>query len=154
MQRIIGFSVLSLTLIAPLQAATVGTRATFSQDSHNVSGTATVLDFDRLRIDDFTFDGGGISVYFYLGAVEDHASFIGGLETGPELVGTVFDGTQAPIFIDLPAGQTMADYDAISVWCVVAQVSFGSGTFEQVPEPSVTLLGALSLAACAARRRR
>ena len=93
---------LAATLHAPLNAATLGSQATFSNDFHDVSGTATVLAFDRLRIDDFTFDGGGLDVFFYLGADDTNASFIGGTAVGDQLVGTVFDGSQGPIVIDLP----------------------------------------------------
>jgi hypothetical protein len=153
-RSLFGILVVALTLNTPLQAATLGSQATFSNDFHNVSGTATVLAFDRLRIDDFTFDGGGLDVFFYLGAEDTNTSFIGGTAIGDQLLGTVFDGTQGPIIIDLPAGRSLADYGAISVWCVDVSVSFGSGTFLQIPEPSVTGLGILVLGASAVARRR
>jgi hypothetical protein len=35
--------------------------------------------------------------------------------------------------IDLPAGQTLEGWHAVSVWCVAAGVSFGSGTFTSTP---------------------
>jgi hypothetical protein len=145
---------LTLSLQVPVQAAVVGSQATFSPDFHNVSGTATVLAFDRLRIDDFTFDGGGLDVFFYLGADDTNASFIGGVAIGDQLLGTVYDGTQAPIIIDMPAGQSLADYGAISVWCTAVSVSFGSGSFVQVPEPSVPCLTMLALGAVVIKRRR
>lgn len=145
---------LAATLHAPLNAATLGSQATFSNDFHDVSGTATVLAFDRLRIDDFIFDGGGLDVFFYLGADDTNASFIGGTAVGDQLVGTVFDGSQGPIVIDLPAGQPLADYGAISVWCVDVSVSVGSGTFLQVPEPSVAGLALLALGTGVVARRR
>lgn len=151
-----GICVILLTFIpmGALQAVTVGTQATFSTDFHNVSGTATVLDLDRLRIDDFTYDGQGLDVFFYLGQEDTDASFIGGLAIGEQLVGTVFDGTQTPIIVQMPAGQSLADYGAISVWCVDATVSFGSGSFLQIPEPSVAGLWLVVLGAGAIGRRR
>jgi MYXO-CTERM domain-containing protein len=138
----------------PLHAATLGSQATLSDDFHDVGGTATVLDFDRLRIDDFTYDGQGLDVFFYLGADDTNAAFIGGLSVGPQLLGTVFDGTQAPIIIEMPAGTSTADYGAISVWCTAVSVSFGSSTFVEIPEPSATGLALVALGACALARRR
>jgi hypothetical protein len=37
--------------------------------------------------------------------------------------------------IDLPAGKTLESWNAISVWCVAADVSFGDGTFAPVGSP-------------------
>lgn len=113
----------------------IGYQASLSTRSHDVSGTVTVLDADTLLVEDFVFDGGGVSVFFYLGTSE--ATFSNGLEIGPQLLGTVFDGTQDSFTIDLPAGMTVDGYNAISVWCVAFDVSFGDGTFE---DPGATLL--------------
>jgi hypothetical protein len=153
----LGILALTLTFVSQMsiQAATVGFQATFSPDFHNVSGTATVLSFEQLRIDDFTYDGDGIDVFFYLGSDDTQPSFIGGTAIGDQLFGSVFDGTQESFIIDMPAGQSLADYGAISVWCTVAEVSFGSGTFMPVPEPSATgmVLLAVGAGAIALRRR-
>lgn len=105
----------------------IGYKTSLSTIAHDVSGTVSILDADTLLVEDFVFDGGGISIYFYLGTSEN--TFATGLEVGPELLGTVFDGTQAPFTIDLPTGLTVDGYNAVSVWCVAAGVSFGHGTF-------------------------
>lgn len=107
----------------------IGWRADLSTLFHGVAGTVTVVDDDTVRVDDFVYDGQGISVFFYLGAEESNAAFRNGLSIGPQLVGPAFDGTQPPLLIDLPGGETIDGYHAISVWCVAVGVSFGEGTF-------------------------
>lgn len=143
-----------LTTNAAAQSA--GWQATFSNDFHDVSGTATVVDQDTLLFDNFTFDGGGITVYFYLGEDDSTEAFNNGLEIGNNLVGPAFDGTQPAFTVDLPAGETIDGHSAISVWCTAVGVSFGSGTFQPqaVPEPSsMALLGGTMLAGWLRRRR-
>ncbi|TWT34002.1 Electron transfer DM13 [Posidoniimonas corsicana] len=106
-----------------------GWLANLSTVAHDVSGTVLVVDEDTLQVNHFTYDGGGISVYLYLGAADTTADFTAGLEIGPQLLGSEFDGTQPPLVIDLPAGQTIDGWNAISVWCDAVGVSFGSGAF-------------------------
>ena len=118
----------------------IGYRTSLSTRSHDVSGTVTIVDEDTILVEDFVYDGGGLSVFFYLGTSED--SFESGLEIGPQLVGTVYDGTQDSFTIDLPEGMTVEGYNAVSVWCVIANVSFGEGTFA---DPSFVLLGDVNL---------
>lgn len=150
-----------LPVIAPRDALAqstpgVGWQATLSRDYHNVSGTVTVLDADTLQVDDFTFDGGGIVVKFYLGASDSSTDFYNGLGLGDDLRGMAFDGTQGSFTVDLPAGATIDGYNAVSVWCEVAGVSFGSGTFQPtttIPEPATAALLLTGLAATAAVRR-
>ena len=68
-----GFSVVFLLIACTSQLALaqmmpgVGYKASLSTNSHNVSGTVSVVDADTLLVEDFTFDGAGISVFFYLG---------------------------------------------------------------------------------------
>ena len=107
----------------------VGYKTQLSQFAHNVSGTVTVVDEDTLQFDDFTYDSGGIVVKFYLGSKESDDAFKNGLPIGSDLVGTFYDGTQEAFTVDLPVGQTIDGWNAISVWCVIARVNFGSGTF-------------------------
>jgi Electron transfer DM13 len=127
------FSARSAAVRAELTSPKVGWRAELSTIEENVSGSVTIIDDDTIRIDDFMYDGGGISVYFYLGASDTATAFKSGLLIGTELVGTTFDGSQPPLMIDLPAGETLEGQHAISVWCKVANVSFGSGEFAAVP---------------------
>ena len=127
---------------AQLDAAPIypraGWTAPLSEISHDVSGTVTIVDAVTLQVDDFTYDGGGPAVYFYLGADDTTPSFTSGLELMPLLTGTVYDGTGGPLLLQLPQGHTMDPYQAISVWCAAFDVNFGSGTF--VPEPGMATL--------------
>ncbi len=122
-------AVVLLMAWANVQAAMIGAQADLSTLFHNVSGTVTVVDDDTFRVDDFTYDGGGPAVYFYLGADDSQAAFVSGLSIDPILTGTAYDGTQGSLFFDLPAGESFADYHAISVWCAQFNVNFGSGLF-------------------------
>jgi len=119
-----------------------GWQAEFNTIAHNVSGTVTIIDQDTFQVDDFTYDGGGLpgGVNFYLGTSDSHLAFTSGLLTGPNLVGTSYNGSGGPLVIDLPGAAILDSYDAISVWCVDASVNFGSGTFQDVPEPATFFL--------------
>lgn len=115
---------------SPVQALPlVGWQAELGLGLHNVTGTVSVFDEDTLQVDDFTYDGGGFSVYFYLGTEDSSTAFKVGLSIGDDLVGTMYNGTEGSFLVDLPGGQTIDGWNAVSVWCVTAGVNFGSGTF-------------------------
>ncbi len=122
-------------LHAQLISPQVGWQAPLSRLAHNVSGTVSIVDEDTLRVDDFTYDGGGLSVYFYLGVEETQPAFAAGLPVGPQLLGQVYTGSEPPLMIDLPAGQTIQGWNAVTVWCVDVGVSFGQGTFAAAASP-------------------
>lgn len=112
-----------------------GYQAELSMQSHGVSGTVTLVDENTLLVENFNYDGGGIVVYFYLGAEDTDAAFSSGLEIGSDLFGTVFSNDE--LIVHLPGATTLDGYTAISVWCVAAGVSFGSGTFIE-PDPALS----------------
>jgi Electron transfer DM13 len=149
----------AMTLVSQASARPTpdaGWEASLSTVAHNVSGTVTVVDQDTLRFDDFTYDGGGIVVYFYLGANDSSTDFQNGLAIGNDLEGTVYDGTQSAFTVDLSPGSIVDGYHAISVWCVAVGVSFGSGTFmppDSVPEPTTALLAMSALCLTLGSRR-
>lgn len=118
---------------SPTIAAVVGSTADLTTHFHLVSGTVTVVDADTFRVDDFTYDGGGPAVYFYLGTEQTSAAFESGLPIFPLLTGTTYDGSQGSLFYDLPGGETFDNYHAISVWCADFKIDFGSGTFVAPP---------------------
>lgn len=124
---------LALTAFAAVASAQTYPRTGFvanlSTLAHNVSGQVHIVDADTVRAENFNYDGGGISVYFYLGTSNTDAAFTTGLRIGPQLLGTVF--TNATLVIDLPAGTNLDGYNAVSVWCEAAAHNFGSGTFAQ-----------------------
>jgi len=126
------FFITTLACLLPphsIHAALIGDRAEFTTLFHEVAGTVTVVDEDTFRVDNFTYDGQAPAVYFYLGTDDTQAAYTTGLQIQPLLSGTAFDGTQGPLFYDLPAGSTFDNYNAISVWCVQFTANFGSGAF-------------------------
>lgn len=104
-----------------------GYEAHLSTIYHNVSGTVTIVDANTLLVENFYYDGGGLTVYFYLGERDLSSDFETGLGIGPELSGTMYNNEQ--LIIHLPGDVNLDDYTAISVWCVDATVNFGSGSF-------------------------
>ena len=132
-----------------------GWQATLSTRAHGTRGTVTIVDADTFRVDNFFYDGGGINVHFILAAADDYNTFRDArLVTDLNLLGTAHNGDS--ITIDLPAGTTFDNYNAISLWCLPAAANFGSGTFATpAPEPgSVTMLALGALTLGLARRRR
>jgi Electron transfer DM13/PEP-CTERM motif len=123
---------------------------------HGVSGTVTIIDEFTLRVDDFSYDGAGIEVFFWLDdANATEPTFVGGYAVGPQLVRpTPYEDES--ILLDLGT-HSLRGHRAISVWCTIAEVSFGNGFFAppaSVPEPSTALLVALGMASLASRRPR
>ena len=116
---VFGLSAVFLLMLCASQSAEaqmmpgVGYTTSLSTIFHDVSGTVTVLDEDTLLVEDFTYDGRGLSVFFYLATSEDTIAM--GLPIGPQLMGTAFDGTEEPFTIDLPEGMTVDGYNAVSV---------------------------------------
>lgn len=119
----------ALFLAASPALATPGTgwQATLNGHFHDVAGVVTVVDEDTFRIDDFVYDGAGLDVRFYFGTENTTAAFSAGFGAGPQLVGPSFDGDT--LVIDLPPGRTFDGYNAVSVWCVDVDVSFGDAVF-------------------------
>jgi hypothetical protein len=129
----------------------VGWEAEFETKFHGVSGTVAVLDADTLSFENFFFDGGGPAVYFYL--TNDLGDVESGFILGDLLTGTVFSGDD--FTVDLDAGKSLSDFNAISVWCADFDVDFGSGEFmEPVPEVSTNGLLVCAAAIGLVRRRR
>ena len=111
----------------------IGSTATLATIEEGVSGTATIVDAQTIRVDNFYFNGGGISVYFRLGTNNTSAAFGSGLTLGDQLVGHIYNN--ATVVLNLPSGQTIDGYNAISVYCVDANVNFGSGAFIAPAQP-------------------
>lgn len=104
----------------------VGWTAELEEKAHNVGGTAEIIDNCTVEIRNFTYDGGGIVVEIYGAA--NPGEFSGGFSMSSDLVRSEpYEGET--LTFTLPDGKTLDDLGAISVWCVDADVDFGSGEF-------------------------
>ncbi len=101
----------------------VGNVSTFSSFAHDVGGTVTVIDDRTLQVTNFTYDGGGPSVFFYTGVDGDYTGSPGSGIIGPELSGRAFNNET--ITLTLPDGLTLDDFNSISVWCDIFFADFG-----------------------------
>ena len=104
----------------------VGQTAVFNGLFHEVAGQLTVIDDCTLEITGFTYDGLGPDVYFYTGSsaeYNDGNNFI----IGPRLNGNRW--SEQRIRLHIPAGQTLDDFDRISVWCIDFDINFGDALF-------------------------
>ena len=105
----------------------VGTTAQFTNNSHGISGTLTLIDDRTFEVTNFFYDGGGPSVYFYLGTDGDYSTPGIGTQVGPLLNGRVYEGET--ITVTLPDGITLDDFNGVSVWCDLFFVNFGDARF-------------------------
>ena len=97
---------------------------------HSVEALVTIVDERTLQVEHFTYDGTAPLVYFYLAASESDTDIENGLQLEPLLDRAYADET---LTLTLPAGETLDDYNAISVWCAQFLVNFGSATFAAPP---------------------
>ncbi len=93
---------------------------------HDVSGTAHLVNNRTVELRNFNFDGGGIVVQVYLSP--NPTTFSPYVAISEDLFGTVFN--DATVTLDVPVGTDLNSYTNISIWCVVAGVSFGDGSFQ------------------------
>jgi hypothetical protein len=107
-----------------------GWEAPLNGSFHDVAGTAVLVDEETLEIRDFVYDGGGINARVFL--VVDGAPFTRDIELTDNLVGTPFDGET--LTLDLPPEAFEFDWNALTLWCIPAAVSFGEGTFNPPEE--------------------
>ena len=109
--------------------ARAGWQARLSTLQHGVSGTVTIIDERTVRLSGFNYDGGGPQVYAYLGRDDTAASFASGKRLGGRL-NSPFAYANATLDLQLPEGQTLDGFSALSIWCEAIGSSFGSGLFQ------------------------
>ncbi|MFC1572923.1 DM13 domain-containing protein [Candidatus Eisenbacteria bacterium] len=93
---------------------------------HSVEALVTVVDERTLQVEHFTYDGTAPLVYFYLGESNENEAFENGLQLEP-LLDRAYDDES--MTLNLPEGETLDGYNAISVWCAEFSVNFGSASF-------------------------
>src|SRR5262245_5271916 len=114
-----------------------GWETTLTQTGHGVSGTATILDERTIRLTHFSYDGFAPDMYVYLGTNLTIAAFLeGGLTASPRLARAYNNETYD---VQLPQGQTLDGWNAISIWCRLVQGSFGWGTFVGPSRPTLSV---------------
>jgi len=64
---------------APSSNPLVGTSAEFSNFSHDIAGTLTLIDDRTFEVTGFNYDGGGPSVFFYLGTDGQYSTSVFGV---------------------------------------------------------------------------
>ena len=85
------------------------------------------MDDRTLQITNFTYDGGGPSVFFYTGTDGRYSPNDGGRQIGPMLNGRIYDNET--LLVTLPDDITLDDFNGISVWCDLFFVNFGDARF-------------------------
>ena len=106
--------------------AKIGQSFTFPDATyHKVAGTVTIVDDCTLKIDNFSFDGGGIVVQIYSGV---DGNYINGTALSKDIYGTSF--SEQEVVFSLPEGFDLDQMNGISVWCVDVKVSFGDGILQ------------------------
>lgn len=113
-------------VVEPDEVAAVGWQAELAGTAHDVAGTAVLVDEDTIEIRDFVYDGGGLNARFFL--LPDGADFNRDIELTDNLVGSPSDGET--LVLQIPDGVDREDWNAITLWCIPAGVSFGIGVFE------------------------
>ena len=103
-----------------------GYTARLSSLAHGVAGNVTIIDARTIRITGFRYDGTGPLVYVYLGRDNSFAAFDSGRAIGAVLQRRPY--VDETIDVQLPEGQTLDSFTAVSIWCVEFKVNFGSGT--------------------------
>ncbi len=96
---------------------------------HNISGDVLVYDDNTIVIENFTYDGKAPSTFVALGHHDDRGIFV--YETViSEIIIDPYDGED--YFIEAPKGTNLADYEAVSIYCLQYRENFGSADFEEI----------------------
>jgi electron transfer DM13 len=114
-----------------------GWETILTQTGHGVSGTATILNERTIRLTRFSYDGLAPDMYVYLSTNLTSAAFLeSGLTISPRLTRAYTNETYD---VQLPLGQTLDGWSAISIWCRAVRASFGWGTFAPAVHPTLSV---------------
>ena len=84
-----------------------------------------IVDERTIRLENFSYHGGGLDVRVYLGVGND---FVNGPIISDILSGTVFNNETLELTI--PESVSLDDFNAISIWCTLFSISFSEGVFQ------------------------
>jgi len=106
----------------------IGQKASFPSNSvYNIQGgEATIVDENTIRIDNFTYSGGGPDVRVFLGMDGNYAA-------GFPISGTISGNgpyENETLTLTLPPGKTLDDFNGISIWCTIFLQDFSSALFQ------------------------
>jgi Electron transfer DM13 len=108
-------------------SAKIGQVANLSTRSHNVKGQAKIIDDCTIEINNFSYDGLGLSKVFVYGG--KGGNYVAGFPVGTNLRGTVFNNQT--LKVTLQPGD-LDKLDGISIWCADANANFGDGAFAAI----------------------
>ena len=108
----------------------IGWEAVLETRSHDVAGTAVLVDERTVEIRDFVYDGGGVNARFFL--LADGEEFHRDYELTDNLEGEESNGETLVLELPDTAADGM-DWNLLTLWCLPFEVSFGDGVF-QPPE--------------------
>lgn len=94
--------------------------------SYGVSGTATIISENTIRVENFNYNGMGAQTRLVLGMDRDYRN--GFAVSEPVNTGTPF--VNETMVLTLPEGKTLDDFNSISVYCIDFAENFGDGAFE------------------------
>lgn len=100
-----------------------------NRGDYAVSGSVTIVDDCTLRFDNFSYDGRGILVQIFGGTDGVYRNnFI--VMDGVEDLRRSTPYVNESFSVNVPEGNTLDDFNGVSVWCVGIGTSFGDGLFE------------------------
>ncbi len=112
----------------------IGQMAALRTLQHGVSGTATIVDNCTIKITNFNYDGQGVDVEFYASPNIAEFAINGGnyysITPNRNFLRQSQPYVNEEITITLPAGSSVDNLGAISLWCVDFDIDFGSGSFQ------------------------
>jgi hypothetical protein len=104
----------------------VGQQAILATHYHSVTGIATIVNNTTIKLTEFNYDGGGITVVAIVSAnssLQPYTVISTNLAHGQPYV-------NATMTFNLPPGTDLGDVAYFSIWCIDAVVSFGDGPFQ------------------------
>lgn len=142
---------LALTSLLPAQVATAACGFPFAEwqaelehsVNYGIDGVAVIIDAGMIRVDNFSYNGMGPDVYFYLGVSRSHSDLENGIAISERLDRAYSNET---VELTVPPSVDLGEYHALSVWCRTFSVDFSSATFEPTMPTAPTNL--VATAAC------